>query len=139
MCRRGRWSWACPRAWCARCLRRISWSAGGSVRRMSERPQDSGLTSGDPLAPGPDQPRHESGLPGLAPEAPGSGYTSPPPPGAFGTPATATPPVAAGRYQLAGWWSRVGATLIDGLIIGIGALIILAIFGGVFSIGFFSD
>ena len=31
----------------------------------------------------------------------------------------------------------MGAALIDSLIIGVGALIILAIFGGVFSIGFF--
>jgi uncharacterized RDD family membrane protein YckC len=106
---------------------------------MSERPNDPGLTSGDPLAPGPDRPQHESGLPGYEPERAGSGYSSPPPPGAFGAPVTATPPVASGRYQLAGWWSRVGATVIDGLIIGVGALIILAIFGAVFSVGFFAS
>jgi uncharacterized RDD family membrane protein YckC len=46
---------------------------------------------------------------------------------------------ASGQYELAGWWSRVGATLIDGLIVGVGALIILAIFGAVFSIGFFAS
>ena len=98
---------------------------------MSERPNDSsGLTSGDPLAPAPDSSRHESG----------SGYSSPPPPGAFGTPAQTAPAVpSAGRYHLAGWWSRVGATLIDGLIIGIGALVIMAIFGSVFSVGFFDS
>ena len=106
-------------------------SAGGSVPHMSERPNDPGLTSGDPLAPGPDAPPHESGLPG---------YSSAPPPGAFGPPAHAAPPVpATGRYQLAGWWSRVGATLIDSLIIGVGALIIIAIFGSVFSVGFFDS
>jgi uncharacterized RDD family membrane protein YckC len=105
---------------------------------MSERPNDSsGLTSGDPLAPAPDPPRHESGLPGYEP---GSGYSSSPPPGAFGTPAQTAPAVpSAGRYQLAGWWSRVGAALIDGLIIGIGALVIMAIFGSVFSVGFFDS
>ena len=104
---------------------------------MSDRPNDPGLTSGDPLAPAPDAPRHESGLPGYEP---GSGYSSPPPPGAFGTPAQTAPAVpSAGRYQLAGWWSRVGATLIDGLIIGIGALVIMAIFGSVFSVGFFDS
>jgi uncharacterized RDD family membrane protein YckC len=106
---------------------------------MSERPTDAGLTPGDPLAPTPEPPRHESGLPGYEPDPAGSGYTSPPPPGAFGTPTTAAPPIASGRYQLAGWWSRVGAALIDGVIIGVGALIILAIFGAVFSIGFFGD
>jgi uncharacterized RDD family membrane protein YckC len=41
--------------------------------------------------------------------------------------------------QLAGWWSRVGAALIDGLIIGVGALLILALFGSVFSVGFFDS
>jgi uncharacterized RDD family membrane protein YckC len=109
---------------------------------MSERPQDPGLTSGDPLAPGPDKPRHESGLPAYEPEAPQSatgGYTSPPPPGAVGAPTHAAPLVASGRYQLAGWWSRVGAALIDSLIIGVGALIILAFFGAVFSVGFFES
>jgi uncharacterized RDD family membrane protein YckC len=93
---------------------------------------DSGLTPGDPLSPGPEAPRHESGLPG---------YTSPPPPGAFGGTQTAPPPVVpvTGRYALAGWWSRVGAAIVDGIIIGIGALLIMALFGSVFSIGFFAS
>ena len=114
---------------------------------MSECPNDPGLTPGDPLAPGPDAPPHESGLPGYEPDPPATepggyagGYASPPPPGAFGAPAYATPPVAAtGQYQLAGWWSRVGATLLDGLVICVGALIILALFGSVFSVGFFAS
>jgi uncharacterized RDD family membrane protein YckC len=116
---------------------------------MSERPHDPGLTSGDPLAPGPEAPRHESeaGLPGVPspPPSPASGafeggYSSPPPPGAFGTAtvAPAQPPVS-GRYALASWGSRVGATLIDGIIIGIGATLILALFGSVFSVGFFAS
>jgi uncharacterized RDD family membrane protein YckC len=46
---------------------------------------------------------------------------------------------SSGRYALAGWWSRVGATLIDGIIIGIGALLIMALFGSVFSVGFFAS
>jgi uncharacterized RDD family membrane protein YckC len=91
---------------------------------------DSGLTPGDPLAPAPEAPRHPSGLPG---------YTSPPPPGAFGTPPGAVPAApATGAYALAGWWSRVGAALIDGIIVGIGALAIVALFGSVFSVGFFA-
>jgi uncharacterized RDD family membrane protein YckC len=97
---------------------------------MSEPPRDPGLTSGDPLAPGAEPPPHESGLPG---------YTSPPPPGAFGTPAAVAPGPVAGRHVLAGWWSRVGAAMIDGLIIGIGALLIVALFGSVFSVGFFAS
>jgi uncharacterized RDD family membrane protein YckC len=107
---------------------------------MSERPSDRGPTSGDPLAPGPEAPRHESGLPAPPAEGYAGGYTSPPPPGAFG-PAAAGPVPApvTGRYALAGWWSRVGATLIDGVIVGIGALLILLLFGSVFSIGFFAS
>jgi uncharacterized RDD family membrane protein YckC len=107
---------------------------------MSDRPNDPGLTSGDPLGPGPDAPRHESGLPAYEPDRPGSGYSSPAPPGALGAasaPATPVPP--SGRYELAGWWSRVGAALIDSLIIGVGALIIVALFGSVFSVGFFDS
>jgi uncharacterized RDD family membrane protein YckC len=92
---------------------------------------DPGLTPGDPLGPGPELPRHGSGLPG---------YTSPAPPGALGAGTAAPPPVpSTGRYVLAGWWSRVGATLIDGIIIGVGALLIMALFGSVFSVGFFAS
>ena len=114
-----------------------------AFRRMSDEPRDPGLTSGDPLAPGPEAPRHDSGLPGWqpspSPPAEGfeGGYTSPPPPGAFGAPAG--PVGAASRSTLAGWWSRVGAALIDGIIISIGAVLILAIFGSVFSVGFFAS
>jgi uncharacterized RDD family membrane protein YckC len=85
---------------------------------MSERPGDTGgLTSGDPLGGTSDAPPHESGLPG---------YTSPPPPGAGGpvTPAFGRPAALGGQYVLAGWWPRVGAHVIDGLIIGVGALIL---------------
>jgi uncharacterized RDD family membrane protein YckC len=92
---------------------------------MNERPNDPGLTSGDPLAPGPEAPRHESGLPGFE-----GGYSSPPPPGAFGgAPVATAPDPVAGRYVLAGWWSRVGAALIDGIIISIVAVALLAVFG----------
>jgi len=53
--------------------------------------------------------------------------------------AAPAPVPSTGRYALAGWWSRVGATLIDGIIIGIGALLIMALFGSVFSVGFFAS
>jgi uncharacterized RDD family membrane protein YckC len=86
---------------------------------MSERPGDSGgMTSGDPLGGGTtDAPPHESGLPG---------YTSAPPPGAGGpvAPAFGQPTTFGGQFVLAGWWSRVWAYLIDGLIVGVGALIL---------------
>jgi uncharacterized RDD family membrane protein YckC len=97
---------------------------------MSERPGDSGgLSSGDPLSGGTaEPPLHESGL---------AGYTSPPPPGAGGpvSPAFGQTPALGGRYVLAGWWSRVGAALIDGLIISVGALILFIPFGALFSVG----
>jgi uncharacterized RDD family membrane protein YckC len=111
---------------------------------MTERSSDSGdFTSGDPLGGGggAEPPRHESGLPAAprGPEAPPSpGYTSPPPPGAGGaTPSfqAAQPPMM-GQLVLASWLSRVGAQVIDGLIVGVGALILFVIFGAVFSVGF---
>ena len=88
-------------------------------------------------------PRHESGLPmPPAPERAGPGYgaSSPPPPGAGG-------PVAplgydddvTGRYVLAGWWSRAGAQVIDGLIIGAGALVLFIPVGAALGIGVASD
>ena len=109
---------------------------------MSDEPRDPGLTSGDPLAPGPEAPRHESGLPGYEPEAPRQpapggfegGYSSPPPPGALaGAAGVAT---AVPRHQLSGWWARAGAAVIDGVIIGVGALVLTLLFGSLFSIGF---
>src|SRR4051812_19258910 len=88
---------------------------------MSQPSDSSGLTSGDPLA------------------GPSGGYTSPPPPGAGG-PATAyaAPPVA-GRLVLASWGRRVAAFLIDGVIVGVGALILLVAITAPFSVGFFAS
>ena len=40
--------------------------------------------------------------------------------------------------MLAGWWSRVGAALIDSLIVGVGGLILLLAITAPFSIGFFA-
>jgi uncharacterized RDD family membrane protein YckC len=71
------------------------------------------------------------------PGDPLAGYTSPPPPGAGGLPTRdpfAAP--AAGHWQLAGWWRRVGAHLIDGIIIGIGAVLLLVVLGAIFGSGF---
>jgi uncharacterized RDD family membrane protein YckC len=68
------------------------------------------------------------------------GYTSTPPPGAGGPPLPATAPGAArGQYVLAGWWSRVGAHLIDGAIIGFGGLLLLIAITAPFSVGFFAN
>jgi len=60
------------------------------------------------------------------------GYTSPPPPGAGGSPVSGPPSpslTGAGGWQLAGWWPRVGAQVIDGLIVLAVALALLAPLG----------
>ena len=102
---------------------------------MSERPSDSGgLSSGDPLGgqPSTDAPPHESGLPG---------YTSPAPPGAGGpvSPAGQAQAPVLGRFVLASWLSRVGAQLIDGVIIGVGALVLFLPIGAAAGAGFAAD
>ena len=45
----------------------------------------------------------------------------------------------AGRPVLAGWWRRVGAQLIDGLIITAGAALLFVLITAPFSIGFFAS
>jgi uncharacterized RDD family membrane protein YckC len=64
-----------------------------------------------------------------------TGYTSPPPPGAGG-PAPVFDAVEGG-YTLSGWWRRVGAHLIDGVIICAIAFVLLVAITAPFSIGFF--
>jgi uncharacterized RDD family membrane protein YckC len=90
----------------------------------------SDVTPGDPLGGTTDAPRHESGLPG---------YTSPPPPGAGGPVAPAYQESPAGRYVLATWLSRAGAALIDGVIIGVVAMIPFLVLGAALSVGFAAD
>jgi uncharacterized RDD family membrane protein YckC len=85
----------------------------------------SGLTPGDPLG-------------SEAPERPRYGYTTAPPPGAGG-PVPSYAGAVAGRPQLSGWWRRVGAAILDGLIIGIGSAILLVAITAPFSIGFFAN
>jgi uncharacterized RDD family membrane protein YckC len=70
-----------------------------------------------------------------APEAPG--YVTTPPPGAGGPPVAATHGALSGTHVLASWWSRVGAALIDSVIIGVGSLVLLIALTAPFSIGFF--
>src|SRR6188472_1296041 len=118
---------------------------------MSERPGEaSGPTRGDPLDAGgvdprPERPRaaeeRDAAHPAFAePEAGDAellgGYTSAPPPGVFGgfAESVSRPESGPGTYRLAGWWSRVGAALLDGLIIGVGGLLLLALVGAVFSV-----
>ncbi len=73
-----------------------------------------------------------------APEAPG--YVTTPPPGAGGPPVQAPAPGAlSGAHVLAGWWSRVGAALIDGLIVGIGGIVLLIAITAPFGLLFFAD
>ena len=71
-----------------------------------------------------------------APETPG--YVTTPPPGAGGPPVASTPRALSGTHVLASWWSRVGAALIDGLIIGLGGIVLLIALTAPFGIGFFA-
>ena len=71
-----------------------------------------------------------------APEAPG--YVTTPPPGAGGPPVASTPGALTGAHVLASWWSRVGAALIDGLIVGLGGAVLLIALTAPFGIGFFA-
>jgi uncharacterized RDD family membrane protein YckC len=45
----------------------------------------------------------------------------------------------AGQLVLASWWSRVGAFLIDGVIVGVGATILVVAIMAPFSVGFFAS
>jgi uncharacterized RDD family membrane protein YckC len=92
-----------------------------------------GMTPGDPLGagrPAPERPQ--------APERPVPGYTGPAPPGAGGLGVPAAGPVV-GRPVLAGWWRRVGAQLLDGLIVSAGAALLFVAITAPFSIGFFAS
>ncbi len=71
-----------------------------------------------------------------APEAPG--YVTTPPPGAGGPPVAAPRTALSGAHVLAGWWSRVGAALIDGLIIGLGGAVLFVALTAPFGILFFA-
>jgi uncharacterized RDD family membrane protein YckC len=69
-----------------------------------------------------------------------SGYTTTPPPGAGGPPVTGGRREAlTGQHVLAGWWSRVFAQIIDGVIIGAGAVVLLIAITAPFSVGFFAN
>ena len=71
------------------------------------------------------------------PETPG--YVTTPPPGAGGPPAVSAPGALEGRHVLAGWWSRAGALLIDGVIIGIGSILLLIAITAPFGLLWFAD
>jgi uncharacterized RDD family membrane protein YckC len=125
---------------------------------MSERPDESsGLTPGDPLAGPPEPPRQPPPPPPPAPEQPPAtssgglwgagdprsgppatapGYTSPPPPGAGGLAQAPQAGSPGGRYELASWGTRAAAQVIDGFIVFVGAIVLVAVFGAIFSVGF---
>lgn len=86
----------------------------------------------------PNEPWNPGGYP---PPPPGGGYPPPPPPPPGGYPGGGYPPPYPGSgypppYEggqqagmLSGWWRRVGATIIDGLIFGIPTGFILGVLG----------
>jgi uncharacterized RDD family membrane protein YckC len=58
------------------------------------------------------------------------GYTSPPPPGAGGFgPGPEPYGFPPGSLRLSGWWRRVGAAIVDGLLIGVVAALLLTPLG----------
>jgi uncharacterized RDD family membrane protein YckC len=75
---------------------------------------DPRITSGDPL----------------------SGYSSPPPPGASGIAGAPFAAPVAGQWRLSGWWRRVGAHVIDAIVICLIALVFFAIFAAFAGAGF---
>jgi len=89
-----------------------------TVALMSERPSDpAGLWARDPVAL---PPSFSTGAGG--------------PVGELAAPGSPAQP-----YVLAGWWRRVGAQVVDGLIIGIGALLLVIAITAPFSVGFFAS
>jgi uncharacterized RDD family membrane protein YckC len=66
------------------------------------------------------------------------GYTTTPPPGAGGPVPTLNAPLT-GRPALASWWQRVGAHLIDGAIVAVGAAILFVAITAPFSLAFFGS
>lgn len=98
---------------------------------------DPHLTPGDPLGGGRPPDRHPS-EPATPSERPAAYASGPRPPGAGGpglydspSPVTGstTMPQFGGQLELAGWWSRVGAAVIDAMIIGFLALLLLVPLG----------
>ena len=104
-----------------------------------------GLSSGDPLggggAPSPRATSPACPARRPRPSAPAAlpGYGSPPPPGAGGPVAPAFGHNVIGRYALASWLSRVGAAVIDGLIICVGALLLFLPIGAALGVAGASD
>jgi uncharacterized RDD family membrane protein YckC len=73
----------------------------------------------------------------ISPGDPLAGYTTPPPPGAGGVaPAQPLGAPMAGHWQLAGWWRRAGAHVLDWVVISIVAAIFFAIFAAIAGGGF---
>ena len=63
-----------------------------------------------------------------------AGYTSAPPPGAGGP----RPDPGVAQLRLSGWWRRAGASVIDGLVIGVPAIVLLVLVLGSVGDGFWS-
>ena len=87
-------------------------------------PQAPGPQAPGPQAPPPPGPEGPGGLPKAppAPEAPA--YGGPVPPGGWEQPIGQAPHVFAGA-ELSGWWRRVGAQIIDSLILTVPVILIV--------------
>jgi uncharacterized RDD family membrane protein YckC len=78
-------------------------------------------------APGPQSPAPGAPPPPPSPESPAPQYGGPVPPGGWQQPVAQPAPPLPG--PLASWGSRLGAYVIDGLIVAVPALVILGLFG----------
>jgi uncharacterized RDD family membrane protein YckC len=92
-----------------------------------------GIPGSGPSQPGPSFEKQPTPLPGTQPLPESQLPVPPPPPGGpvFQQPAPIPPvPAGGGTFELSGWWRRVGATIIDTLILTVPYLIIfVAILG----------
>ena len=113
------------------------WDGPAGGGRAHPTPPGWSASSGDWPPPGGGYPPPGGGYPPPPPGGgyPGGGYPPPPPGGGYpggGYPGGGYPgwtPEGGPTGTLAGWWRRVGATVIDGIIIGIPIGFILGLIG----------
>ena len=85
-----------------------------------------------PPGPGPQAPSPAPQAP-PAPEAPGVGYGGPVPPGGWQQPIQQQATGWTGGAELSGWWRRVGAALLDALILTIPSILLVILVVAVFA------
>ena len=107
-------------------------SPAGPQSPVGPQPTDSPQSPAEPQSPpGPQWPGASQSpvAPPASPQSPGPagapGYSGPVPPGGWGQP-VARPSALPAGVQLASWGSRVGATLLDALVLTVAMLVLIA-------------